>query len=293
MPGKSARSSQRASSARATTASASMPTGVRRRGCRPGRRRCRDHPRRPARDLPPLLGPGGVLGLAASPGSRARVLVDPWAVLRAPLRTFRRTRLRTRSRCLLAVGPAAPGRMRSVLLQRAGLVHRGAAALLAATSYWGSSLLALTVRPDASVSEVIFRSTVPSAVPPWLFQVTWSPFFSSSAIGPPRRRGRCCPARARPGPAHTHSVRITRSGTDLLLRAVADAHSSRSVDVDGGSIASTLLGEGQRLPSVRLAPVPRSPARSTPIPPGSAGSAHSQAAAATIPLDEVCGRSTC
>src|SRR5689334_12971623 len=52
------------------------------------------------------------------------------------------------------------------------------------TRYCGSSFDARTVRPAASVSSVIFFSTVPSAVPPWLFHVTWSPLLNVSSAMP-------------------------------------------------------------------------------------------------------------
>ncbi len=50
------------------------------------------------------------------------------------------------------------------------------------TRYCGSSFDARTVRPAASVSSVIFFSTTPSAVPPWDFQVTWSPLLKVSSF---------------------------------------------------------------------------------------------------------------
>src|SRR5688572_7930510 len=66
-----------------------------------------------------------------------------------------------------------------------GLINALFPILLLSTSYCGSSLLALTLRPPASVSDVISRLTVPSTSWPWLFQVTWSPLLISSDTGPP------------------------------------------------------------------------------------------------------------
>ena len=61
------------------------------------------------------------------------------------------------------------------------------------------------MRPAASVSSVIFFSTLPSAVPPWLFHVTWSPLlnFSSAmpAITRPRRTHTIAPT-----PPHSHRL---------------------------------------------------------------------------------------
>ena len=73
------------------------------------------------------------------------------------------------------------------------------------TRYCGSSFDARTVRPAASVSSVIFFSTVPSAVPPWLFHVTWSPLLNVSrpcrAVTRRRRAHTVCPpGRGLPGP---------------------------------------------------------------------------------------------
>ena len=48
------------------------------------------------------------------------------------------------------------------------------------TRYCGSSSDAATVRPPASVRSVILRSTVPTAVPPWLSHSTRSPFLNSA-----------------------------------------------------------------------------------------------------------------
>src|SRR3712207_8542894 len=49
-----------------------------------------------------------------------------------------------------------------------------------------TEIYTLSLHDALPISDVIFFSTVPSAVPPWLFQVTLSPFFSSSAIVAPR-----------------------------------------------------------------------------------------------------------
>src|SRR4051794_22882081 len=50
------------------------------------------------------------------------------------------------------------------------------------TLYCGSSEEARTLRPASSASDVIFFSTLPSAVLPWLCQVTLSPFLNSLLI---------------------------------------------------------------------------------------------------------------
>src|SRR5215204_1060096 len=65
------------------------------------------------------------------------------------------------------------------------------------TRYCGSSGEALTVRPPASVSEVILRSTTPGVSSrPWELHTTLSPFLNSSAMRrgyPVRPATRRCP----------------------------------------------------------------------------------------------------
>ena len=63
------------------------------------------------------------------------------------------------------------------------------------TRYCGSSSDARTVRPAASVSLVIFFSTTPLGRPPWLCQVTLSPFSNLCHAGPYPVRVRSYPGR--------------------------------------------------------------------------------------------------
>ena len=169
--------------------------------------------------LAPLLGAGRVTAAQHPLDLVLEFLVHPRAVLGAPLRTCRRTGLRSRSRCLLS---------RARPVRRTGQSSCSAPGLCTAvpplfslsTSYCGSSSLARTVRPDASVSSVIFRSTVPSAVA--AVAVPGDVVALRELVGhrrPPSRRRSVlpCPARAG-GRAHTSPVPITRSGRDLTPR---------------------------------------------------------------------------
>src|SRR3569833_1586262 len=91
-----------------------------------------------------------------------------------------------RTRCSRSPMPPVlllePGRAGHIRCRAAGLCT---AVLLLFFLYCGSSPLARTVRPAASVSSVNFLCTVPSAVPPWLFHVTWSPLSRSPAMAAP------------------------------------------------------------------------------------------------------------
>ena len=91
---------------------------------------------------------------------------------------------------------ASPGRASSSAIallrstQRVGLVDGSAPALSLRTRYCGPSLEARTFRPAAWVSEVIFSSTVPVTVLPWLFHWTLSPrlgFLLMQAVNPSMR----------------------------------------------------------------------------------------------------------
>src|SRR3569833_4194343 len=94
-----------------------------------------------------------------------------------------------RTRCSRSPMPPVlllePGRAGHFRCRAAGLCTAVLPLLSLSTSYCGASPLARTVRPAASVSSVIFLCTVPSAVPPWLFHVTWSPLFWSLVMAAP------------------------------------------------------------------------------------------------------------
>src|SRR3954454_8181587 len=143
-------------------------------------------------DLTPLLGPRRVLGLQHALDLVLEFLVDPGIVLRAARGRAGELVLGLGHGASWCVGPDRCRAIGSVLvMDRWRGTHFSCSApgrctavrplFSLRTSYCGSSSLARTVRPEASVSEVIFRSTAPSAVPPWLFQVTWSPVENSSA----------------------------------------------------------------------------------------------------------------
>ena len=93
------------------------------------------------------------------------------------------------------------------------------------TRYCGSSWEALTFRPAASVSSVIFFSTLPTAVPPWLLHSTLSPLvnvFSDMPVvclignGPNRNRA---PGRL---PSVTEmKLRLRRPSAGTLIALVA------------------------------------------------------------------------
>src|SRR4051812_14575961 len=137
------------------------------------------------------------------------------------------------------------------------------------TSYWGSSALARTFRPAASVSFVIFRWTVPSAVLPWLFQVTWSPLLSSSLMTPPPSA--CAsPCPAEPASTHPAADQPNGNGTHPCVQ-LQDAVRHVASSSTGKRTPSALLQRLRRLPMVMAEPRPRSPARSTPFPRGRPG----------------------
>src|SRR4051812_11469424 len=224
-------------------------------------------------DPTPPLGPRRVLGLQHALDLVLEFLVDPGIVLRA-----------ARGRAgelVLGLGHGAswcvgPDRCRAIgwvlVMDRWRGTHFSCSApgrctavrplFSLRTSYCGSSSLARTVRPEASVSEVIFRSTAPPAVPPWLFQVTWSPVENSSAdacaMAAPPVVDRAAPALPAGALAHT-SVPAGPGSPDR-----GQAHSStpcrnpvRHVAwaPTGTCSASMLVRAFLRLPSVTLAPV--------------------------------------
>ena len=207
------------------------PPASHRRACRSGRRRCRARPRRPARGrATPRRGSSD--RCAPSPGSRARVPRPPAGCASCSAGTSPRTRLRSRSRSVSSV-------LRGQCVR---LVHRRPPALVAADLV----LRVVLGGPDRAarglVSSVISRSTVPSTVDPWLFQVTWSPFANFSVDGcaalPSGAVGHTSPDRERPHPSGQWQGRF---------RHVASCR--RGFD------RFPLAERAIRLPSVRFAPV--------------------------------------
>src|SRR4051812_17073706 len=93
--------------------------------------------------------------------------------------------------CQSSQTSSSPSATRQLFFLRASGLWTASPPLLSLlTRYCGSPLDAFTLRPAASVSDVIFFSTLPSAVLPWLCQVTSSPlrsFFSAmDQAYPPR-----------------------------------------------------------------------------------------------------------
>src|SRR3954447_9937908 len=164
-------------------------------------------------DLAPLLRAGGPLGLEHALHLVLELLVDAGGVVGAAAGREPRA---------LAHGASCVGSAGQSSCRAPGLCTAVPPLFSLFTSYCGSSLLALTFRPAASVSEVIFRCTVPAASEPWLFQVTWSPFLKSSAITSPAVRSRrpspCpCPS-SPPGTHHPKGTRSHPSGRWQRLR---------------------------------------------------------------------------
>src|SRR3954452_7592766 len=214
-------------------------------------------------DLAPLLRAGGPLGLEHPLHLVLELLVDAGVVLGAAA---------GRELGALAHGASCVGSAGQSSCRAPGLCTAVPPLFSLFTSYCGSSSLALTFRPAASVSEVISRCTMPAASEPWLFQVTWSPFSNSSAMTSPAVRSRVVrpPAPAPP----RRRAHITRKERGLTPQG------------GGSGSAVTLGGRRRRDWPVRAAPrghdgyPSASPPPSAiagpvgPIPPGSAGSAR-------------------
>ena len=114
------------------------------------------------------------------------------------------------------------------------------------TRYCGSSDDARTVRPQASVSEVIFLITSPSASPPWLLQRTLSPFLNSNMSGryppPDPRNVTRTPEPGKDEDARAQGGRLCTSPSDSAsegrragqpLALLADELGSRRVQMTG------------------------------------------------------------